>query len=178
MQEVIRGSLIEGTAKMTHYEIVQQGRGVVGFTLITLAFLPLNFATSVFYLSSPIYLHANKKLQQYFGMQTIKEFGGSTPRMSAREFWKITAPASIGILLLIVITVMWTRTWAIQFRHFLRGFLHWAIENGGLFLEKKLGSALRKKRSDPELAWVDSGNSQERGVGTLPVPRLEEGTER
>ena len=40
------------TLKKTHVEIVQQGRAVDGFTLITLTFLPLSFCTSVFYLLS------------------------------------------------------------------------------------------------------------------------------
>jgi len=39
----------EDTLNKTHAEIVQQGRTVDGFTFITLAFLPLNLCTSVFY---------------------------------------------------------------------------------------------------------------------------------
>ena len=40
--------------KKIRAQIVQQGRTADGFTFITTAFLPLNFATSVFYLLSAI----------------------------------------------------------------------------------------------------------------------------
>jgi len=40
----------QDTLRKTHAEILQQGRAVDGFTLITLTFLPLSFCTSVFYL--------------------------------------------------------------------------------------------------------------------------------
>jgi len=45
---------IESILKKTHTEIVQQGRAVDGFTIMTVAFLPLNFGASVFYLLSAI----------------------------------------------------------------------------------------------------------------------------
>jgi len=44
----------EDTIKKTQAELVQQGQTLSGFTVVTTAFLPLRFCTSVFYLLSAI----------------------------------------------------------------------------------------------------------------------------
>jgi len=42
-------------------------------------------------------------------MQTVKEFGGSTAKMSLRQFWMTTGPAVASILLLALVMVLWER---------------------------------------------------------------------
>jgi len=44
----------EATIKKTQAQLVQQGQTISGFTVVTTAFLPLSFCTSVFCLLSAI----------------------------------------------------------------------------------------------------------------------------
>ncbi|PUU79845.1 hypothetical protein B9Z19DRAFT_1080732 [Tuber borchii] len=82
----------------TQAQLVQQGQTLTGFTIVTTAFLPLGFCTS------------------YFGMQTIKEFGGPTPQMSLRKFWLTSGPVLAAILLFTVVVVLWKRPLAEKFK--------------------------------------------------------------
>jgi len=45
-------------------------------------------------------------------MQTVKEFGGSTPKMSVSEFWWTSGPVLAAILLLTVVIIVWKRPFA------------------------------------------------------------------
>jgi len=63
-------------------------------------------------------------------MQTVKEFGGTTPQMSVRKFWQTTTPLFAGILLLTVMVIVWNRRWARDYRRHLKNILWaslWAI---------------------------------------------------
>ncbi|PUU82963.1 hypothetical protein B9Z19DRAFT_1040118 [Tuber borchii] len=80
---------IEDTLKQGQVETILQGRALYTFTVIALMFLPLNFFTS------------------YYGMQTVKEFGGSTATMSLSQFWRTTGPATAGILVLAGVVRFW-----------------------------------------------------------------------
>ncbi|PUU79844.1 hypothetical protein B9Z19DRAFT_788994 [Tuber borchii] len=82
----------------TQAELVKQGQTLSGFTLVTTAFLPLDFCCS------------------YYGMQTMREFGGGSALLSLRQFWLATAPTLVGILLLTVLVIIWKREWAIDLR--------------------------------------------------------------
>ncbi|PUU82964.1 hypothetical protein B9Z19DRAFT_1105475 [Tuber borchii] len=78
---------IEDTLKQDQVETLWLGRAVYSFTYIALVFLPLSFLTS------------------YFGMQTVKEFGGSTATMSLSQFWQTAGPVTVGFQLLAMVLV-------------------------------------------------------------------------
>ncbi|PUU82959.1 hypothetical protein B9Z19DRAFT_966094 [Tuber borchii] len=109
------------TLKEIKTQIMQQGGAVDWFALLATVFLPLNFCAS------------------YFGMQTVKEFGGTTATMSLRQFWRTTAPAVAAILLLTAAIVLWNRS------HLIGSRFHWEA----MKKEKKL-RPLREKIDDLE----------------------------
>jgi len=99
----------------TRAELVKQGQTLSGFTLVTTAFLPLSFCTSVFYPLLVFRAFSDKKPYQYYGMQTVKEFDSSA-EMSLSEFWWATGPTFVGVLLLTVLVIVWRREWAENLR--------------------------------------------------------------
>ena len=53
-------------------------------------------------------------------MQTIKEFGGSTPQMSVRKFWLTSGPVLAAILLMTVVIILWKRPITEAIRDYIR----------------------------------------------------------
>ena len=82
----------------------QQTKAFSVFTVITTAFLPLSFCTSVGCPLPMISVFSNKKRYQYFGMNNIKEFNNTF--ISLDKFWLITGLVS-GLITLISIGVIW-----------------------------------------------------------------------
>ena len=96
-------------------------------------------------------------------MQTVKEFGGNTPKLSLDDFWLRTAPAVVGILIVAEIIILWNRTWVAKHRKKIR---------------KSLPSYLRNRISDPETASpqeqaLTRPNSQEQPLPGPPPPHRE-----
>ncbi|PUU82961.1 hypothetical protein B9Z19DRAFT_1061393 [Tuber borchii] len=89
---------IEEAVKKTQAETAQQGWAVDTFTLLNIAFLPLNFYAS------------------YFGMQTVKEFGGDTPKISLRKFWMNATPVVFTMVLLAATIIIWKRPYGAELR--------------------------------------------------------------
>jgi len=85
-------------------EQTQQTRTLSVFTVVTTAFLPLSFCTSVCCPLSTIWVFSDKNPCQYFGMNNIKEFNNNP--LSRREFWVITGPVCAGLALLAVILLL------------------------------------------------------------------------
>jgi len=56
-------------------------------------------------------------------MQTVKEFGGSGPKMSVSEFWWTSGPVLAAILLLTVIIIVWKRKFAEGIKDYIREIL-------------------------------------------------------
>ncbi|PUU82945.1 hypothetical protein B9Z19DRAFT_965998 [Tuber borchii] len=88
----------QGVIEQTQAELVQQGRTLTSFTIVTTAFLPLSFCTS------------------FYGMQTVREFGGKSAQLSLGKFWKPTGPIFGVVLLVTLLFIAWKRPWAISFR--------------------------------------------------------------
>jgi len=91
----------------------QQTKAFSVFTIITTAFLPLSFCTSVGCPLPTILVFSNKKPYQYFGMNNIKEFNNNS--LSLDEFWRITGSISAVITLLAVI-IIWGSAVVAKFR--------------------------------------------------------------
>ncbi|PUU79838.1 hypothetical protein B9Z19DRAFT_788872 [Tuber borchii] len=113
----------QAVIKQTQAELVQQGQTLSGFTLVTTAFLPLSFCTS------------------YFGMQTVKGFGGTDPTISLLRFWLNTGPVLVVILLLTFIIILWKRQSAAELRACLKEKLSWSSRKNN-DLEKQNTSQL------------------------------------
>ena len=100
-------------------------------------------------------------------MQTVKEFGGNTPKLSLDDFWLRTAPAVVGILIVAEIIILWNRTWAAEHRKKIR---------------MRLPSYPKNKPSDPETASPQEqapteANSQGQPLARPPQPHRGEGSE-
>ena len=91
----------------------QQTKAFSVFTVITTAFLPLSFCTSVGRSLPTISVFSNKKPYQYFGMNNIKEFNNTF--LSLDRFWLITGLVS-GLITLIAIGIIWGSAVAAKFK--------------------------------------------------------------
>jgi len=140
----------------TRAELVKQGQTLSGFTLVTTAFLPLSFCTSVFYPLLVFRAFSDKKPYQYYGMQTVKEFDSSA-EMSLSEFWWATGPAFVGVLLLTVLVIVWRREWAENLRS--RERERWRQSRCGKYIIKRVWPW-----------WLDLiGRSPQAPGGPLPL---------
>ncbi|CUS12898.1 unnamed protein product [Tuber aestivum] len=88
--------LIERTIRESQATLAEQDKALLGFTFITIVFLPLNFFTS------------------YFGMNNITE--SEMIPLSLRDFWLIAGPISTAVILLSLLLITWTRPSVAEFR--------------------------------------------------------------
>ncbi|PWW79093.1 hypothetical protein C7212DRAFT_360614 [Tuber magnatum] len=92
--------LIERTIRESQATLAEQDKALLGFTFITIVFLPLNFFTS------------------YFGMDSIKD--SDMLPLSIRDFWLIAGPISTAVILLSLLLITWTRPTMAEFRTLFR----------------------------------------------------------
>lgn len=99
-------------------------------------------------------------------MQTIKEFGGSTPQVSAGYFWQTTTPIFLAILLLTVMVIIWQRKWMIKLRMRLRCAL------------RKMALVRDPEMPCPQEQDTARPNTQEQPMLRLSPPRQGMGSKR
>ncbi|PUU82972.1 hypothetical protein B9Z19DRAFT_1149641 [Tuber borchii] len=99
---------IEDAVKKTQAEIAQQGAPSPQFLC--------------FGISPPI-------------SDTVKEFGGGTPKLSLPEFWLNTALTVLGMVILAGTVIIWKRPYGVELR---------------TYLKKKSGLSPKEQIGDPE----------------------------
>ena len=108
-------------------------------------------------------------------MQTVKEFGGSIPKISLHEFWLKTAPVVIGIILLTEMLILWNRGVRNQLVKILRWRLlrsrRWRMIR---FRRKRIGDPEKHSQQEQALARP---NSHEQPLADPPPPHEGEGSE-
>lgn len=129
-------------------------------------------------------------------MQTVKEFGGSTAKMSLSQFWQSAGPVLAGVLLLTQIVILWKRPTMAKFRNLLpsklvpspRKWMRRAKEPRPMMakpkphVKEKFPWFLRKKISDPESLSLQEEastrpDSHEEALAGPPPPNPGEGSE-
>jgi len=144
----------EETLKRTQaiqVEQVQQTQTLSGVIVVTTAFLPLSFCAEVCCLLCTERVFSDNRLDQYFGMNNIKEF--DEHHLSRRDFWLATGPVCVGIILLTVIIISWKRPTARRLR---------------AYVMRGLSRPLKEKIDDIENQWQELGSSQDSTSADTP----------
>ena len=130
-------------------------------------------------------------------MQTVKEFDGSTAKLSLREFWRTAGPTVATIILLALVMILWERLIPIasrvqakrRFRK-LATYYYRKATTGAILMLRKLGFRVEgkspwsrgEKVSDLETPNSEQAptrpSSQEQALAGLPPSHPGEGTER
>jgi len=129
-------------------------------------------------------------------MQTVKEFGGNTAKMSLMQFWLNTGPVLAGVLVITQIVILWKGPTMAEFRTLLSRKLFrypWKLKGRAKELRpvtakpkhhatKRLPWSLRKKISDPETPSLQEQaltrpNSHKEALAGPPPPHPGEGSE-
>ncbi|CUS12894.1 unnamed protein product [Tuber aestivum] len=133
---------IEHTIRESQATLAEQDKALLGFTFVTIVFLPLNFCTS------------------YFGMNNIKEF--TKDPLSKIDFWNFALPFTTVTLLALILPITWKRGLAVEFRAL--------IMELNLYPRRKRGDI--ENQSSPTLYLQEETSSRSPGVSQLLYPSI------